>query len=90
MVLKSKCTQCKKSVPVTLPISVSFGYGSKQDTEHYEFCSDECFEKWKNSNKEYKELQENISKLFNGFFNIDKRDFEKRSEFMMKKYKEMK
>lgn len=94
---KLTCSQCNKKIKegYNHSVDLSFGYGSKYDEEHYEFCSDECYIKWTQSNQKFKNFKKEqdliklkIKELFRGFFSIDKRDFEKRSEYMMKKYHE--
>ena len=60
---QKRCTQCKKlpKKGYQLAIDLSFGYGSKRDTEHYEFCSDECFEKWAAKNVTLKEINKSFA-----------------------------
>ena len=44
---------------------------------------------WVDLQKRCDKLESKIKSIFYGFFAIDKRDFEARSEFMMKKYNEV-
>ena len=52
MIKQEKCSQCGKKPPkmFNLQVDLSFGYGSQHDTEHHQFCSDECFFKWSKKN----------------------------------------
>jgi hypothetical protein len=40
------CDYCKKKINGSVPVGISFNYGSIRDGDLMQFCTDKCFISW--------------------------------------------